>query len=241
MSDERPVVGGTVALILWLVGVVPFFFSTQHTWQQCSQKSVADIIYPNRDSRRLCLAATSALIGHMIWMHRRVCWLRRWGMGAGSAVICSGAHVAMVDNARGICKSFMKSFISGIIVVQTNPTLYTLKPRSSHVENLRSVWSWSAEIFESHTHTHTHRHRHTHTHTHTQISCFDREMLFYSGDCSGRGTWLLGVSQLFGGSAQDWGMLWSGPASCKLLPHCRPVGLCHRQGNQLKITCVSSM
>ena len=61
-------------------------------------------------------------------------------MGVGSAVIGSGAHmVAMVDSASGICKSFMKSFINGVIVVQTNPTLLTLKPRSSQVENLRSV------------------------------------------------------------------------------------------------------
>ena len=65
-------------------------------------------------------------------------------MGRGSAVIGSGAHVtmvAMVDNASGIGKSFMKSFINGIIVVQTNQSLHTVKPRSSHVENLRSVLS----------------------------------------------------------------------------------------------------
>ena len=40
-----------------------------------------------------------------------------------SAVIGSGAHVAMVamvDNASGIGKAFMKSFINGIITVQTN-------------------------------------------------------------------------------------------------------------------------
>ena len=49
------------------------------------------------------------------------------------------AMVAMVDNASGIGKSFMKVFINGIIVVQKNPTLHTLKPHSSHVENLRSV------------------------------------------------------------------------------------------------------
>ena len=47
--------------------------------------------------------------------------------------------VAMVDNASGIRKAFMKSFIKGIIVIQTKPTLHTLKPRSSHVEDLRSV------------------------------------------------------------------------------------------------------
>ena len=41
----------------------------------------------------------------------------------GSAVTASGAHVAMVamvDNASGIGKAFMKSFINGIITVQTN-------------------------------------------------------------------------------------------------------------------------
>ena len=40
-------------------------------------------------------------------MHR----LMRWGVGVGSAVIGSGAHmamVAMVDNASGTGKSFMK-------------------------------------------------------------------------------------------------------------------------------------
>ena len=36
--------------------------------------------------------------------------------------------------------------------------------RSSHVESLRSVWSWSAEIFDSQTHTHTHRQ--------TEFPCF---------------------------------------------------------------------
>ena len=58
------------------------------------------------------------------------------------AVIGSDVHVtmvAMVDNASGIRKVFMKSFINGIIVVQTNATLHTLEPCSSHVENLRSV------------------------------------------------------------------------------------------------------
>ena len=74
-----------------------------------------------------------------------------------SAVIGSGVQVAMVDNASGIHKAFLKLFINGIIVVQTNATLHTLKPRSSHVENLRSVWSWSAEIFEAHTDTQTDR------------------------------------------------------------------------------------
>ena len=44
----------------------------------------------------------------------------------GSAVIGSGSLVALVitiDNASGIGKSFMKSFINGIIVVQTNAML----------------------------------------------------------------------------------------------------------------------
>ena len=60
----------------------------------------------------------------------------------GSAVIGSSAHVdmvAMVDDASGIGKYFMKYFINGIIVVQTNATLHTLKPSSSHVVSLRSV------------------------------------------------------------------------------------------------------
>ena len=51
----------------------------------------------------------------------------------GSAVIGSGAHVAMVaivDSAGGICKSFIKSFINGIFEVQTNPRLHTLQTRS---------------------------------------------------------------------------------------------------------------
>ena len=46
-------------------------------------------------------------------------------MGVGSAVIGSGAPVAMVtmvDNASGIRKSFLKSFINSIIVVQTSLT-----------------------------------------------------------------------------------------------------------------------
>ena len=60
-------------------------------------------------------------------------------MGVDSALIDSGVHVAMVNNASGFVKSFPKQFINGIIVFQTNPTLHTLKPRSSHVENLRSV------------------------------------------------------------------------------------------------------
>ena len=57
-------------------------------------------------------------------------------------MIGSGAHVTMVatvDNASGIGRSFMKSFIITVIVVQTNLTMHTLKPHSSHVENLRSV------------------------------------------------------------------------------------------------------
>ena len=36
---------------------------------------------------------------------------------------------------------------------------HTLKPCSRQVENLRSVWSWSADIWGTHTHTHTHTHR----------------------------------------------------------------------------------
>ena len=63
-------------------------------------------------------------------------------MGVGSAVIGSGVHVdtvAIVDNDSGIGKSFIKSFINGTIVVQTNLMLHTLKPRNSDVENIRSV------------------------------------------------------------------------------------------------------
>ena len=60
-------------------------------------------------------------------------------LGMSSAVIGSGVQVAMVDNASGIHKAFLKLFINGIIVVQTNAMLHTLKPRSSHVENVRSV------------------------------------------------------------------------------------------------------
>ena len=50
-------------------------------------------------------------------------------MEVSSAVIGSGVHVtmvAMVDNASGVCKAFMKSFINGIIAVQTNATLHTI-------------------------------------------------------------------------------------------------------------------
>ena len=57
-------------------------------------------------------------------------------------MIGSGAHVTMVatvDNASTIGKAFMKSIINGITVVQTNATLHTLEPSSSHVETLRSV------------------------------------------------------------------------------------------------------
>ena len=60
----------------------------------------------------------------------------------GSAVTGSGAQMtmlAMVNNASGIRKSFLKSFINGITALQTNVMLHTLEPRSSHVENLRSV------------------------------------------------------------------------------------------------------
>ena len=63
-----------------------------------------------------------------------------------------------------------------VIIVQTHPTLHTLKQRSSHVENLRSVWSWSAEIFEAHTHRWTDRQTQRHTHRHTEMSCFYREI-----------------------------------------------------------------
>ena len=88
------------------------------------------------------------------------------GRGGGLCIDWLCVHVAMVNNASGFVKSFPKQFINGIIVFQTNPTLHTLKPRSSHVENLRSVWSWSAEIFEAHKDRQTDR----------QISCFYREM-----------------------------------------------------------------
>ena len=70
------------------------------------------------------------------------------------------SHMAMVGNASGMRKSCIHTFINSIFVVQTNPMLHTLKPRSSHVENLRSVWAWSAEIFEEHTHACTHVHTH---------------------------------------------------------------------------------
>ena len=63
-------------------------------------------------------------------------------MESGSAVIGSGVHVtmvAMVSNASGIRKAFLKYFINGIIAVLTNATLHTLEPCSSHVETLRSV------------------------------------------------------------------------------------------------------
>ena len=78
--------------------------------------------------------------------------------------------VAMVNNASGIRKAFLKEFINGIIAVQTNVMLHTLEPCSSHVENLRSVWSWSAEMFEAHIH------RQTDRQTDRQIPCFYREM-----------------------------------------------------------------
>ena len=68
-------------------------------------------------------------------------------MGVGSAVneknekTNSGGvvMVAMVDNAGGICKSFLKLFINSIFVVQTNLRWHTLQTHSSHIENLRSV------------------------------------------------------------------------------------------------------
>ena len=93
----------------------------------------------------------------------------------GSAVVVSGVHVtvvAMVSNASGIRKAFPK-FIHGIIVIQTNATLHALGPSSSHVESLRSVWSWSVEIFEAHIHAPAHRQ--------TEIPCFYREILIALG------------------------------------------------------------
>ena len=42
--------------------------------------------------------------------------------------------------------------------LSTLKTLHTLEPRS-HVETLRSVWSWSAEIFEAHIYRQTDRQR----------------------------------------------------------------------------------
>lgn len=47
-----------------------------------------------------------------------------------------------------------------------------------------------------------------------------------------RGAGLLGFSQLLGGSAQDWGLLWSGSVSSKLFLHGWPLGLCYRQGTK---------
>ena len=82
------------------------------------------------------------------------CFLR-CVVAMGSALIGYGAHVALVGNASGIRKSCIKSFINSIFVVQTNLMLHTLKPHRSHVENLRSVWSWSAETFEAHIHRQT--------------------------------------------------------------------------------------
>jgi len=46
------------------------------------------------------------------------------------------------------------------------------------------------------------------------------------GGCAG----LLGVPQLSGGSAQDRGLLWPGPAGCQLLAHSGPLGVRYRQG-----------
>ena len=58
---------------------------------------------------------------------------------------------------------------------------HTLKPCSRQVENLRSVWSWSADIWG------------THTHTHTQISCFYREIFIL----------IIFLSPLSGGAESD--------------------------------------
>ena len=105
------------------------------------------------------------------WALQWLALVRTW---LWCAVIGSGAHVtmvAMVDNASGICKAFMKYFINSIIVVQTNATLHTLEQCSSHIETLRSVWSWSAEIFEAHIH------RQTDTHTQAEIPFFYREII----------------------------------------------------------------
>ena len=66
-------------------------------------------------------------------------WALQW---LWCAVIGAGTHmtmVAMVDNASVIVKSFVKSFINGIIVVQTNLMFHTLNPSCSHGENLRLV------------------------------------------------------------------------------------------------------
>ena len=85
-------------------------------------------------------------------------------MGMSSAVIGSGEHmsvVAMADNVSGIRKDFMKLFINGIFVVQANPTLHTLEPRSSHVESDPDVQRYL---------------RHTCTDTQTEIPCFYREI-----------------------------------------------------------------
>ena len=102
------------------------------------------------------------------------------------AVIGSGAHVATVCSdwlwcARGygmqwlalvhtwlwwlqwtMLAEFVKHFWNNLFTVSlhTNVTLHTLEPRSSLMETLRSVWSWSAEIFEAQIHTHTHTHTH---------------------------------------------------------------------------------
>lgn len=51
-----------------------------------------------------------------------------------------------------------------------------------------------------------------------------------SGVSVGWSAWLLGVSELFGSSAQNWGLLWSSPTSCKLHPYCWAVGLCNWKG-----------
>ena len=80
-------------------------------------------------------------------------------MGVSSAVIGFGAHVArvaMVDNASRIYKSCIKSFINGIFVVQTNPTLPTL----NHTAAMLKISGQSDPDRQRYfRHTHTHRQR----------------------------------------------------------------------------------
>ena len=75
----------------------------------------------------------------------------------GCAVIGSSGGVAMVDNAGGIRKSFIKSFINGIFVVQTNLKLHTMLKISGQSD---------PDLQRCLRHTHSHSHTHTHTHTH---------------------------------------------------------------------------
>ena len=70
--------------------------------------------------------------------------------------------VVMVDNASGIGKSFIKSFINGIIVVQTNPTLHT----PHHVAAMLKISGQSDPDL----------HRYL-RHRHTEIPCFYREII----------------------------------------------------------------